>query len=144
MARVLVYRRRHRLTKDDEYRAVFAHKVRKSRGAITVFVRPNGLDEHRLGLSIGKRVGKANERARVKRMIREAFRHERGTIPMGPEGGGVDFVVTARAHEPVSLEVWRGWLREAAVAAVRVLERRSDREGDRADERGASRDGDGS
>jgi len=70
----------------DEFAAVFAYKIRKTRGAMTVFVMPNGLSEHRLGLSIGRKVGNAVVRGRVKRMIREAFRHERGGVPMAGDG----------------------------------------------------------
>jgi len=111
----------------DEFAAVFAYKIRKTRGAMTVFVMPNGLSEHRLGLSIGRKVGNAVVRGRVKRMIREAFRHERGGVPMAGDGGGYDLVVAVRGHEAIGrvrLEVWREWLVSAAGAAVRVVEKR--------------------
>jgi len=129
--RTLVYRSRHRLSRDEEYRAVFGHRCRKSRGPATVFVRPNGRAEHRLGLSIGKRVGAAHERGRVKRMIREAFRLERASIPTDPAGGAYDLVVTARRHDPATLERWRVWFRDAAMDAIRV-ERKRGAPGDRA------------
>ncbi|MBL4591607.1 MAG: ribonuclease P protein component, partial [Phycisphaerales bacterium] len=64
----LVFRRRHRLTKAHEFDAVFAHKIRKSSGPITVHIKPNALGEHRLGLSIGRRVGNAVARGRLKRV----------------------------------------------------------------------------
>lgn len=126
MGERLFYRKRHRIRGSDEFDAVFAYKVRKSKGPITVFVMPNDHDEHRLGLSIGRRVGGAVERGRVKRMIREAFRHERGQLPMTSEGRGFDIVVTARAHDGVGLEQWREWFVGAVVAAVRVVEKRVD------------------
>ncbi len=124
MGERLFYRKRHRIRGSDEFEAVFAYKVRKSRGAITVFVMPNDRDEHRLGLSIGRRVGGAVERGRVKRMIREAFRHERGQLPMTSEGAGYDIVVTARANDGGGLELWREWFAGAAGSAIRVVEKR--------------------
>lgn len=129
MAGSLVFRRRHRLSGSREFGAVFAARARKGSGPVTVFARANGLGEHRLGLSVGRKVGKAHERARAKRMCREAFRMERGGIPMfsggGDRGGGFDFVVVVRRHGAMGLEDWRGHFRRAALAAVRVLEKRA-------------------
>lgn len=124
MGERLFYRKRHRVRTSDEFAAVFDFKVRKSRGALTVFLKPNGLSEHRLGLSVGKRVGNAVARGKVKRMVREAFRHERSRIPMGSDGCGFDLVVSVRGHDPVGLDVWREWLVGAATAAIRVVEKR--------------------
>lgn len=129
MGERLFYRKRHRVRTSDEFAAVFDFKVRKSRGALTVFAKPNGLAEHRLGLSVGKRVGNAVVRGKVKRMIREAFRHERSGIPMASDGGGFDLVVSVRGHDPVGLEVWREWLVGAANAAIRVVEKRKSESG---------------
>lgn len=124
MGERLFYRKRHRVRTSEEFAAVFDFKVRKSRGALTVFVKPNGLSGHRLGLSVGKRVGNAVARGKVKRMIREAFRHERSGIPMAGDGCGFDLVVSVRGHDPVGLDVWREWLVGAANAAIRVVEKR--------------------
>ena len=115
-----IFRSRHRLSRDADYRAVFAHRCRKNRGPITVLVRANSLPHHRLGLTIGKRVGAAHTRNRVKRLTREAFRLERDAIPSSPGGYGYDLVVTARAHDPIPLDAWRVLLRDAASAAIRV------------------------
>jgi len=51
---------------------------------------PNGLDISRYGLSVGKRVGKAVQRNRVKRLLREILR----VIPLKP---GWDIIFIARA-----------------------------------------------
>jgi ribonuclease P protein component len=123
-----LFRRRHRLA-GSGYAPVFEAKLRKSRGAITVHLRPNGLGEHRLGLSVGRRFGNAATRSRFKRMIREVFRLERSRFPM-VSGGAYDIVVTARAHEGVGQDVYRAWMIEAIDAAHRVHARRAGRSGD--------------
>jgi ribonuclease P protein component len=53
---------------------------------------PNGLEYHRLGLIVQKRFWPAVRRSRVKRIIREWFRLNKGQIPQP----GMDIVVIAR------------------------------------------------
>lgn len=60
-------------------------------GTMIVFGRVNGLAHSRLGLSVGRVVGGAVERNRVKRLIREAFRLDQHSLPQG-----LDFVVSVR------------------------------------------------
>ncbi|MFG0307079.1 MAG: ribonuclease P protein component [Phycisphaerales bacterium JB040] len=128
------FRRRDRLTHAREFQSVFDARLRKSRGPITVFARPNGLGHDRLGLSIGRRVGNAAVRARAKRLIREAFRLS------GPErgessAGGVDYVVSSRPHPGYadrSLKAGevRGWLLDAIGACRREQAKRERGQGD--------------
>ncbi len=67
-----------------------AERVRKSAGPLVVSIAPSGLDEHRLGLSVGRRVGSAVLRNRIKRSLRESFRHARDQLPR-PTGGAEAF-----------------------------------------------------
>ncbi len=53
--------------------------------------RPNGLTSRRLGITVGKRVGSAVIRNRLKRRIREFFRRNKGLFPEA-----TDWVVTAK------------------------------------------------
>ena len=121
--RQLVFRKRHRLSKASEFDAVYAHKIRKSRGPITVHIRPNEHPHHRLGLSIGRRVGGAVARSRLKRMIREVFRLNQTELPMH-NATGYDLVVSARRHEPMTLEQYRSVIVDALQDAHGVQVRR--------------------
>ncbi len=127
----LVYRRRHRLSSGAQFSAVFDAKLRKSRGVITVFLLATDHDEHRLGLSVGRRVGNAVVRGRFKRMMREVFRHQREHLPNPTaESGGeraYDIVVTTRKHDALSIEEYTKLVVEAVGAAHRAHEKRAGR-----------------
>ncbi len=119
----LIYRRRHRLTHAREFQAAYTHGCRRSAGPLTVFVRPNGLLDHRLGLSVGRRVGGAIARNRVKRLLREAFRLRQQGFPRldgggGGGGGGFDVVIQVRPHRVLGL-VEYGRLLEMLVLRAR-------------------------
>ncbi len=65
-----------RLAKRPEFEKVLAEGKRKRIGRLcTVFSLPNGLGRKRLGIIASKKVGNAVARNRVKRAIRETFRH---------------------------------------------------------------------
>jgi ribonuclease P protein component len=110
--RELVFRRRHRLSRSRDYASVFDARVSARRGPITVFGRPNGLDHPRLGLSVGRRVGRSVVRHAVKRRLREAFRLLRPRMPRG-----YDLVVTVRAHKVMTTQRYLELL-EGAVSHV--------------------------
>jgi ribonuclease P protein component len=95
--------------------------MKKTQGPITVFSRPNGLGFSRLGLSIGKRVGSAVVRARLKRHLREAFRQE---FPVADVGAGFDLVISAHAHEDQPTDAYRTVLRELLAQSARAWAKR--------------------
>ncbi|MFN0137036.1 MAG: ribonuclease P protein component [Phycisphaerae bacterium] len=71
-----------RLSRDAE----FAHAmrgVRVSADKLTLRVAHNGMSITRFGLRVGRVVGPAVERNRIKRCLREAFRHCRARLPHG-------------------------------------------------------------
>ena len=80
----------HHLRHQRDFDAVYGAKVAKRSGPLRVHGRPNGLEHNRLGLSIGRRVGKAVARNRVKRLLRESFRLLQHELPRG-----YDLVVVA-------------------------------------------------
>lgn len=53
---------------------------------------PNGLPYTRLGLTVSSKVGNAVVRARIRRYLRECFRKQRASLPVG-----IDLVLIARA-----------------------------------------------
>lgn len=80
-----------RLLRRDEFRRVYEEGQRRSAPLCTVFFRPNGLAETRLGITAPTRLGSAVFRNSVKRRLREIFRRNRAAIP-----GGWDIVVNPR------------------------------------------------
>ncbi len=133
--RAFTFRRRDRIGRADDYRAVFDAQTRKRSGPITVFARPNGLDHHRLGLSIGRRVGNAVTRNRIKRRLREAFRLHRHTWHNDWHNDdretahhtGYDFVVTCRAHRTMPASDYAEALDECARKLISTWSRRDNR-----------------
>src|SRR5215510_12522342 len=96
----LTFRRAQRLTHAREFEAVYDARVRKARAGLVVFARPNTLGRPRLGLSVGRSVGGAVVRNRIKRLLREAFRLDHRTWAGGTPLG-YDLVVTVRPHGPM-------------------------------------------
>jgi ribonuclease P protein component len=72
-----------RLLKRGEFRRVYDEGQRRSGPLCAVFFRPNGLTATRLGITVPVRVGKAVERNRLKRRLREVFRLNRARLAPG-------------------------------------------------------------
>jgi ribonuclease P protein component len=86
------FSRDKRLLTARQFTAVFDSPTSKVPGKhILLLARENGLDHPRLGLVIGKKnVKLAVERNRLKRLLRESFRHHQQKL------AGLDIVVIAR------------------------------------------------
>ena len=80
-----------RLLCKSQFDAVFRQGKRIPQRHLLLFVKPNTLSSPRLGIATGKRYGKAVERNRAKRIVREVFRRFiRQHLP------GIDVVVLVR------------------------------------------------
>jgi ribonuclease P protein component len=86
--------RRRRLSRSAEFERVYRQGRSKGNRFLVLYAFPRADesgDGPRLGLSVGRRVGGAVDRTRVKRVLREAFWEEARRLPEAS-----DYVVVAR------------------------------------------------
>jgi ribonuclease P protein component len=113
------YTKAYRLSADNEFKAVFDNKLRKNAGPLAVLALPNGLEHHRFGMTVSRRVGNAVKRHRIKRFLREAFRLHQASWP-----GRYDLVVIVYPHEVLKLEDYADLLKNAVDQLHVVSEKR--------------------
>jgi ribonuclease P protein component len=85
--------RRQRLSRSAEFDRVYREGRSHANRYLVVysFPREGDAEDPRLGVSVGRKVGGAVERNRVKRLLRDAFWEVADSLP-----DGHDFVVVAR------------------------------------------------
>lgn len=74
-----------------EFRRVYQSGKSAATGLIAVYYRKNRRGESRLGITVSTKVGKAVVRNKVRRRLREIYRHREGNIRAGQ-----DIVIVAR------------------------------------------------
>lgn len=113
MAR-LIFPRVRRLSGEKQFASVFARRISAANRLIVIYAAPNGLKYSRLGLSVGKKLGTAVTRNRIKRLLREAFRLEFLCLPEG-----FDLICIPRVGLTGTLSDYREALVDAAKRAAK-------------------------
>ncbi len=110
-----------RLHLQRDFARVFGKKCSASDAQLVVYVdhHPLGSGEvPRLGIRVGKRLGNAPARNRIKRLIREAFRLGQHDLP-----AGLDIICVARMGDDITLKKVQSSLGRLVAAAHRRLHR---------------------
>ncbi len=86
------FSRAQRLLNPSDFKYVFDRPVKVSNAYLTILARKNDRPQARLGLAVPKRqIKTAVARNRIKRLIRESFRHHQTEL------AGLDIVVLVRS-----------------------------------------------
>ena len=80
-----------KLGKNPEFQKVYKGGRSKANKYLVMYVRKNGLDHSRIGISVSKKIGNSVVRHRMTRLLREVFRLHTSEIRQGN-----DFVVVVR------------------------------------------------
>ncbi|MFN5744624.1 MAG: ribonuclease P protein component [Methylococcaceae bacterium] len=107
---LLGFPRSRRLTSSADFQRVFDRAAKSSDNQLTVLARANQMNHPRLGLAISKKnIRQANDRNRLKRIIRESFRLNQQNL------AGIDFIIMARTaalqadHETLFRSLHKHW-----------------------------------
>ncbi|KUO76315.1 MAG: hypothetical protein APF77_20060 [Clostridia bacterium BRH_c25] len=82
----------HKLKKNYEFKKVYNEGRYYVEKYVVMYIIMNNSASNRVGFSVSKKVGNSVVRNRVKRLMKEVYRHFRGNMKMGH-----DIVFTARA-----------------------------------------------
>jgi ribonuclease P protein component len=104
------------LRRPREFERVYERRRSVSDAWLIVYGCENGLAHPRVGFSVGRWVGNAVRRNRLRRLYREAFRLTRPAF-----SGGVDLVLVPRTSKTPSLEDLKESLPRLVAAVIQKL-----------------------
>jgi ribonuclease P protein component len=133
-AQRLHFPRSRRLSGNGVFKAILDARVRAECAAFALHAAPSTAPETRVGISIGRRVGIASRRNRLKRMLREAFRLTQASHPKDAPAP-YDIVLVVRPHEELPLAEYERHLLAAIEHVHGVWRKRAARRGDQPDQR---------
>ena len=79
------------LKKNRDFQLVYKEGKSRANRYLVLYVKENGLEKNRLGVSVSKKVGNSIVRHRITRLIRESYRLHEDMF-----NSGLDMVVIAR------------------------------------------------
>ena len=71
------------LKKNTDFRKVYHGGHSKANKYLVIYIRKNGTDKNRVGISVSKKVGNSVERNRARRLMKENYRIWKGEIKEG-------------------------------------------------------------
>jgi ribonuclease P protein component len=94
------FSREERLRRQVDFQRVYDRRCSTSDAWLVVYGCPNELAHTRLGLSVGRKWGKAHDRNRIRRLFKEAFRLTKALLP-----AGLDLILIPRRTDDLGLSV---------------------------------------
>ena len=111
--------RSRRLTQTRDFDRVYDLKQRAGDAHLLVFAAPNPVQSTRIGLSVSKKHGNSVVRSRIKRLLREAYRHVQHELPEG-----VDLVLIPRIGVSSTVQDYQASLKSLVPRLARRLSKR--------------------
>lgn len=84
-------KRFHSLKKNNEFQAVYRGGKSYANKYLVMYIKENGTERNRIGISVSKKVGNSVVRHRVTRLVRESYRLHEAVF-----NSGLDIVIVAR------------------------------------------------
>ncbi len=116
----LTFPRQMRLARQRDFDRVFKGKCSAADERLVLYAAGNELARPRVGIVVSAKLGGAVRRNRLKRLLREAFRHEQHRLP-----AGFDYILIPRSGQPAKVEDYRQSLRRLADRAAEKWAKRN-------------------